>query len=260
VQIFKIDWILAAGTTYKTENDQVLVFRKVGTDSTSDVTIKVDGSKCGAVNSYIAPLRLTTSGSLGPFDLGDKFIVVPNGHEYLFDGSGNIRVVGELIKLGPGETVPADIIARYNDQFWSYYLPVSDSYSFGSATSWADGSEVEVYSLTPTTIEKYIFKHFLRMAQSGITYSTGDISVLFLMDDIPLYNQHSGAGEVGLDFDSFVVASDRLELFNVKDKPIEVLGDHTFKIKAKNVSGGALSISSASITFYAMALYEKRKG
>jgi len=96
------------------------------------------------------------------------------------------------------------------------------------------------------------------MEQSGITYSTGDISVLFLFDDIPQYNQHSTAGMVGLDFDAFVAASDRLELFSLADNPVVVPGDHTWTIKCKNVSGGDLSLSSASITMYTVALYEMK--
>ena len=45
------------------------------------------------------------------------------------------------------------------------------------------------------------------------------------------------------------------DVFTLKDFPIEVPGDHTFKVTATNVSGSAISLSSASITLYAVVDY-----
>jgi len=254
-----LDMIVAAGTEYTVDKPYCLVIRRIGTDISGGTTIKIDGKEAGTYDSTVAPLRETTSGSLGPLDLKNLFYVVPPERKYEFSGSGNVRIIGDLIILEPGETVPADLLARYRDQHLHYFDLISDSYSFGGATSWAANSEVEVYSKQLESFEKLIFNRLAIFSQSGITYSTGDIGVLILIDDVPLYNRDSNTGQVGIDFDAFVITTDRLEHFSFEKTPLEILPDHKITIKAKNVSGSALSLSSASITFKAVAEYLKYK-
>ena len=80
------------------------------------------------------------------------------------------------------------------------------------------------------------------------------------MDNDPFGNSLSDNLAAGIDMLSIPHQDDvasNLDLFRLSDYPIEVLGDHTFKITAKNVSGGDISLSSASITLYAVVEYHR---
>lgn len=255
-----LDSILAAGTAYKMDARHAYIIRKVGTDISGGTQISIDGKECGTYYSAVAPLRATTTGGLGPLDLGNLYYVIPPEADYTFSGSGNVRVIGELLILDPGETIPAEHLARYRTQHVHYITTETATYSFGAATSWAAGDEVSVYTITNETREKRVFNNYIVLSQTGITYSTGNISVLFFRDDVPLYLRDSTAGEVGLDFDSFVPTANTPEVFSLNKMPIELAPDHKFTIKAKNVSGGALTLSSASITATILLEYYKYVG
>lgn len=257
MKIMPLDMIVSAGTEYTVDKPYALVIRKIGTDSAEDITVVIDGKTCGTYNSTVAPLRKTTTGDLGPLDLKNLFYVVPPEYKYKFDGSGNVRVIGELLILEPGESVPADLLARYREQHVHYLTKDSGTYDFGAATAWAAGSEVTVYTRTLETREKIVFNNIVIGSQSGITYSTGNIGILILKDDVPLYVRDSGTGQIGIDFDAFVLASDRTEHFSFEKMPIEIPGDHKITFKAKNVSGGDLTLSSATITLTFIIEYFK---
>lgn len=263
MKTLKIDWYLSAGTEYDLEYDQVLVIRKIGTDSTSQVKIMIDGKYAGSIISYVAPIQKDTTNILPLLDLKDLFLVVPQGLKYKFDGSGTVRIQGELLKLDPGETIPADLIARYKDQFYKYYEYKTATKDLGTDVAWGAGSEIEILSLTPETNEKWIFNNVVRIEQSNIGTDAQKVAIRFYKNDIPLFNRESGAGEEGIDMKAFLIESGKLEFFTLADWPIEVPGDNKLTVKAKNISGSAISPPSGdsiSLTIYMVGIYEKKVG
>jgi len=267
-KIYSLDKILSTNTTYTMEEDRYFVIRKIGVGTTSDVTVNVDGTPCGTFISTVAPLHKTSSNLLGPVDLSRHFIVVPPERKLLFSSSASasVRIVGDLVVLSPGESVLGEHMDRYNSQFNSYITYVSGSYSLGTDVAWADGTEYTVYSLTPATIEEYMFNNFVGVTIENLsaTLSEGDVGIRFFLDGVPFDQLTSNPGQFGIDALSMPAppADTTEEIpFTLEKFPISVLGDHTFEIKARNTSGGSLSPSSGTsitITVYALAHYLRK--
>ena len=259
---FVLDKILVEGTSYRTHPRVALKINKIGTDATSATHLKIDGKVLGDLIEDVAPLHYENTKINGLLDISKLPYVVPPDTDFEVEGASGakVRVVGTLYQLAPGEAVPGDIMSRFDEQPGKFLRYVTGSYSFGTATSWADGTEVDVYTLTPSTIEKYVFNNLLMVDYTGFTANPGDVVIQFYMDNNPIEYLESTNLDRGVDLLSIPHQDDvavNLDLFTLKDFPIEVLGDHTFKVTAKNVSGSAISLSSASITLYAVAEYSK---
>ena len=257
-----LDKIITQGTTYTTHSRVALKIDKLGTDTTTASHLKIDGKEMGDIIEDVAPLHYENTKINGLLDLGDLYyVVLPDTDFEVEGGSGaNFRIVGTLYQLEPGEPVPGDLKARAEAQLNHHLRYVTGSHSFGTATEWADGTEVEVYSLTPTTIERYLFNNLMMFDYSGMTLNAGDVVIKFYMDNNPLEYLECDNLDRGIDILSIPHQDDvaaNLDLFTLKAFPIEVLGDHTLKVTAENVSGSAISLSSASITMYAVAEYER---
>jgi hypothetical protein len=255
--------ILKTNVTYEMEKDRYYVIRRIGTDTTSKVTVKVDGIPVVDMFSTIAPIARTSSNLLGPLDLGEFFIVVPPERKLLFESaaSANVFVEGDLIVLSPGETIPTDHLARYNT-----YATRKITYADVSAivgTSWPAGQEVKVADITPPTIEDWIFDGFAGAAVTGLAAAQayGQINLKLYYDGKPLDLLVAVAGPHGIETLKMPlppVATVDFEPFTFKEKPIYVVGGHTLTVTAINVSGAALSAAAgASIAVRFVAVYKR---
>jgi len=250
------------GTTYTTHPRVAYIIKKLGTNDTSAAKLVVDNKVLGSIIQNVAPERKTNSTIVGPLELGDLFYVIPPDTDFYVEGTSGkgIRVIGDIMQLLPGESLPGSLLDRYRSQPDHHLTYVTGSHSFGSATAWSAGDEVELYSLTPKTIEEYLFDMFLFIEYSGFTANPGDVAIQFYLDNNPiegLFSENLAGGVDLLAIPAYNGASANDEPFSLKDHPIKVLGDHTLKVTAKNVSGGDISLSSASITFYALAKYKR---
>ena len=258
-----LDKIITQGTTYTTHSRVAIKINKVGTDATSASYLEIDGKVTGNLIADVAPIHKTSSYIVGPLDISRLPLVIPPDTDFSVEGASgaNFRIIGTLYQLAPGEAIPGDIMSRFQEQHNKYITYVSNTYSFGAATSWSDGTEVTLYTLTPNTVERYVFNDLLMVDYTGFTPSVGDVAIKFYLDNNPLEYLESENLDRGIDLLSIPhrddVASNE-EPFTLKNFSIEVPGDHTFKVTATNVSGSDISLSSASITFYAVAEYEKK--
>jgi len=251
VDYYKLDKIITQGTTYTTPPDRFYVIRKVGTDATSSVKLVIDGVETGAFYNTIAPLHKTSSNLLGPLDLGDLYYVIPPDKTFYVDGpsGAKVRIIGEIGVLSPGEALPADYARRYTDQGKHYITYLEDTYSKATDEAWAADEEQEVISLTPRTIETYILNNVVMADLTGGSFSEGQFAVRFYRDGQPLDILTSDPGHKGIDILSMPrppADSTEEEPFTLKDRPIEILGDHTLSIKVINVSGSNLSPTTGS--------------
>jgi len=268
VKYYKLDKVYSANTEYIAEEDRFLVIKAIGTDITSDVTVKVRGVPAGTINSYVAPLTVSSSNKFGPLDLKALYIVIPPDSRFEFEssGSGNVRVVGLIGVLGPGEAMPAEYQSRYAAQGNHYVKVVSNSYSVGTDTDWSNGVEYEIYSVTPATIETYVFNDRFGVAVANLSsaLTVGKIGIRMYLDSVALDVLGSNMGPHGLD--AYVMQipptdSNNEAGFTLADNPVTVEGDHTISIKAKNISGSALSPTSGhsiTVTLYAVVEYIRR--
>jgi hypothetical protein len=255
--------ILKTNVTYEMEKDRYYVIRRIGTDATSMVTVKVDGIPVLDIFSTIAPIARTSSNLLGPMDLGEFFIVVPPERKLLFESaaSANVFVGGDLIVLSPGEAIPTDHLARYNTYATRKITYADVSVIVG--TSWPAGQEVKVADLTPPTIEDWIFDSFAGVSVTNLAAARayGQINLKLYYDGKPLDLLVAVAGPHGIETLKMPLppaATVDFEPFSFGDKVIYVVGGHTLTVTAINVSGGALSAATGqNITVRFVAIYKR---
>jgi len=98
--------VLKTNTMYEMEKDRYYVIKRIGTDTTSTVTVEVDGIPVAQIFSTIAPIARTSTNLLTPLDLGEYFIVVPPERKLYFrsSASANVYIEGDLVVLSPGES------------------------------------------------------------------------------------------------------------------------------------------------------------
>jgi hypothetical protein len=261
--IYILKKILKTNTTYTMEKDRYYVIKKIGTDASSKVTVKVDGIPIIDIFSTIAPVARTGSNELGPLDLGDYYIVVPPERQLLFEssGSGNVYIEGELIVLLPGETVPTEHLTRYNTYANRKITYLDTSVTVG--TSWPAGQEVKIADITPNTIEDWLFDGFAGVAVSNLASAQtyGQVNIKFYYDGKPFDLLLSIAGPQGIESLKMPLPpnnSAEKEPFSFKDKPVTVVGGHTLTVTAINVSSSSLSAATGqNIAVRFVAIYKR---
>jgi len=257
---YKLDKIFVQGVTYKLPADRYYVIKKIGTDATSPAYLKIDGVDTGPIISEIAPLHRTSSNLLGPLDLEELYYVVPPNKQFTVIGptGAKIRAIGDIIKLATNEAIAANDAARFAEQGKKYKTYVTGTVSLPA--TWTNGTEYEILSLTPKTIETYLFNNFVGVSISGFTLAEGQVGIIFYLEGTPFDILTSEPGKKGIDAKSMPLPpadSTEEEEFSLGDYPIEVPGDHTFSIRAMNVSGADISVTSGSAKVTAIVRYAK---
>jgi len=255
--------ILKTNTTYEMEKDRYYVIRKIGTDVSAKVTVKVDGIPVADIFNLIAPIAKVRTNILGPRDLGEYFIIVPPERKLLFEstGSGNVYIEGDLVVLSPGEAIPSEHLTRYNTYATRKITYADVSITIGA--SWPAGQEVKVADLTPPTIEDWVFDDFAGVSATGLsaTQTYGQINLKLYYDGKPLDLLVATAGPHGIETLKMPLpptTDTEFEPFTFRDKPIMVVGGHTLTVTAINVSGSALSAATgANIAVRFVAVYKR---
>jgi len=261
--IYILKKVLKTNVTYEMEKDRYYVIKRVGTDTTSKVTVKVDGIPVLDIFTTIAPVAKTSSNLLGPLDLGEYFIVVPPERKLLFEStaSANIYIEGDLVVLSPGEAIPSEHLARYNTYASRKITYVDTSVTVGA--SWPAGQEVKVDDITPPTIEDYIFDNYAGAAVSNTSTALmyGQVTIKLYYDGKPLDLLVTSAGPHGIEVLKMPLpptATAEFEPFSFREKPIAVVGGHTLTVTAINVSGATLSAASGqNIAVRFVAVYKR---
>ena len=261
--VYYLKKTLKTNVTYEMEKDRYYVIKKIGTDTTSKVTVKVDGIPVVDIFSTIAPIARTSSNLLGPRDLEEYFVVVPPERKLLFEStaSANVHIEGDLVVLAPGEAIPTEHLARYNTYVSRKITYIDTSVTIGS--SWAAGQEVKVADITPPTIEDYIFDSFAGVSITGLAAALayGQVTIKLYYDGKPLDLLVYTAGPHGIESLKMPLpptADKEFEAFTFREKPIMVVGGHTLTVTAINVSGGSLSAATGqNIAVRFVATYKR---
>jgi len=259
---FPLDLIIKQGSIYQTPARLALIIQRIGTDSAAAGRLKVDNKPTGDIFNTVAPLHVTSSNLLGPLPLGKLYYVVPPETKFEWDGASGskARLIGQLLKMTPGEALPPAHLDRFNKQIDHYLTYVEGTYSHGTDTDLVADAEVEVVSLTPKTIETYTFAHPVLASIANYTPGEGDLGIRFYLDNSPLDELTEQTKTAGIDILSMPrPPADTTEQipFSLASRPIVVLGDHTISIRARNVKGAAISpAAGTSLTFTITAIYE----
>ncbi len=259
VRYYRFAKTLAGGNTYKLPPDRFYVIKRVGTDSASDITIRIDGIPVLTVRDEFAPIRKTSSNLLGPLDLKQLYLVAPPNKLLQVEGTGNVRIEGVLGILGPGESLPAEYQSRFNMQGKQMITAVTGSYTVG--TSWAANAEYTVLELTPKSNEKYVFNKIAMAKVTNHTLSVGEIAMIFYLEGEPLDILTDEPGHKGIDiyYAPYPPSdTDGEEPFSLEANPIVVEGDNTLKVTMMNVSGSTIT-ETASMVAQVLLLAEYYK-
>jgi len=266
---FSLDLYLTQGSVYETGKREALVIQKIGTnaaDPASPANLRIDDKPLGKITQDLSPLHKINTRFVPLLDLGDLFYVVPPETEVIVEGPSGavIRCKGYLLKLAPAEALPADLMARFNEQPNHYMTFLRGTYSHGTDVALAADAEVEVISYTPKTIEKVILNGLVMAKVANYTESEQDLSIRFFLEGAPLDFVLEKTKTGGIDFMSARYPpneTEEHEAFSLKETPIEVPGDHTLSVKARNISGGPISpAAGTSLSFDIAAIIEYQTG
>jgi len=264
---FPFDLTFIQGKEYETPARIGLVIDKLGTDAAKACHLKIDNKELGDLITIVAPLHKTESNLLGPLKLSPLFYVVPPETKLIVEGpsGAKMRAIGRYIILEPGEAFPEDLLARFREQPDHYLTYVEGTYSHGTDVALAADAEVEVISLTPKTIETYLFNNVLMAAVANYTPSEGDLAIRFRLDGAELDKLLDVTKIAGIDLlAARRPPADTTEIlpFTLEALPIEVLGDHTISIRVRNIKGTSISPAvgtSLEFTITAIVEYKRTK-
>jgi len=259
---FALDLYLTQGKTYETGVREALIIKQIGTDAAdpaSPAHLTIDYKPLGDIFQDLAPLHKINTRFVPLLDLGDLYYVVPPETEVIVDGpsGAKMRCKGELLKLEVGETLPTAYLARFTAQPKHYLTFLRGTYSHGTDVALVADAEVEVISYTPKTIEKAVANGLAMAKVSNYTASEGDIGIRFYLDDAPLDFLLEKTAIAGIDMMSMPYPPTETtdhEAFTLAGSPIEVLGDHTLSVKARNIKGASISPATGTSLVFDVAL------
>jgi len=246
---YVLDKRVKTNTDYVIEDDTALIIQEVGTDDTSKVTAKVDGVPCLEFITDIAALITNASNRNPLFNLGALYIVVPPTKTLRFEGTDNkyVRIRGSLLKFGPGESLPAGYVARYNEQGKKFYSYQAGALS--STTTVAAGSATNLISFECPAGEKWVFDSYL-MAQALVGGSKDyDVTIRVLKQDQPLDNLLNSKLVLGLtQYSTPYPPSDSngAKALSLKEKKIELNPGEVLKVQAVNTSSSSKDLDPST--------------
>jgi len=256
VTTYILDKILDVDTEYEAESDKLFVIRKVGTNSTSKTTLTVAGGPCLETIRALGKLMADSREPYGPLDLGDLYVVVPPDKKFSFSGASGskMRIMGEIVELGPGEPIPAGLSTRYDEQtkkFWSYER---GTFSKGTDTDWPADEENNVIDVDCPAGERWMLDSVYRanIANLAAAHVGGDWALRFYVNDKPLDIISTDMGDPGIALWGLDYIYDTREYHDLKslcNMPILLEPGRNLKVKARNVSGASKSpATGTSIT------------
>ena len=259
-----MDKIVTQGTTYELPADRFYIIKKIGCDQATATKLVIDGVETGPISNLVAPLYATSTKLLGPLDLGNLFYVVPPNKQFYVDGASGakVRCIGQIGVLAPGEAMPTQYASRFAEQGSHYLEWVQGSKLYDADYTWSDGEEIEIYSLTPSTIEEYILNNICQVETGVSGLAAGQAALRVYLDGKVFDILTTDPGKKGLDafFMPRPPKYDGVRVpFTFADWPIKVAGDHTLELKLINVSGGNLTVAAATDQYIDLVVeYHKR--
>jgi len=252
---YRLDKCFDIGTVYRAEEDKAYVIRKIGTNSTTKAVVKAGGAPCCELLAESAPKYPINTNLIPPWDLGSEYIVVPPDKTLTIDGESgkDIRAIGSILVLKPGEILPAGLLTRYDQQFKKFKSYQRGTYSHGTDAAWGDGVENNVLTFTCPAGERWRFDDFLGATVANVSGGLlqGQFGIRIYVDDMPYDLIETKMGRKGIDCISCHLPPKEdvnFEPFMLTDFPIELAPGRTLKISCINVSGGSISpVTGASL-------------
>ncbi|MCD6590271.1 hypothetical protein J7K74_03770 [Candidatus Woesearchaeota archaeon] len=254
---------LKTGTEYQTEERELWVIKRIGTDATSDLTIKIDNKDVLTIRDLWAPIVKSTSNILGPFDLGDLYLVVPPATKIICGtATGNfVRIEGEKLILEPRESPPGDIMSRFYAQTQVFWELLEGSIDLGTDVVFGADSEQKILTVKPEFYHVYKLVGPVMVSVSGGTWNPGDFAVVLYKDGNPEENIYKAQPGPGIDvyYLPRPPTSSNESVFKFPE-PIEITKGHYVEFYIRNVSGADKAPATGSawtFTLSVLAIHQK---
>lgn len=260
-----LDKVFDIGTLYRAEEDKAYVIHRLGTDSTEKATAKVDGAPVAEIINTLAPKQPIDTNLLCLLDLGPLFIVVPPDKPFEFSGESgkDVRAVGEIIELSPGEALAPELLARYGAQTKKYVIYEAATFDKGVGVTWGADEENLVVSIKASAAERLTFNRlFMAKVEKDATLEAQGIWAHQLaVQDKPFDIVDKDMGRPGIAMLSTPYPpadAVNVEPFTLADHPIVVEPGRKLSIKCRNVSGAVQDpTTSLKYTSSVAIVYEK---
>ena len=268
---FHLDTFVKQGVDYRTRARQCLIIQKIGTDTTSvtdPAYLFIDNKKVGPIIQDIAGLHKVSARWLDLLSLGPLYYVIPPKTDFTVKGESAklIRVKGIYAELAVGEEMPSDWRARFERQHKHYYTFLYKYADWSAGKTFAAWSDELIGEITPLTKERYNFHGLASAKLVGWTKADNAVGIRFRIMNAGLEELLDVPSQSVIDITSMPYppsvgsAPENAQPFSLADYPIEVKGDETFRIYARNNTSSAITIDEASGNgpyFLALAEYEK---
>jgi len=262
-----LDKVLKADAEHRLPETTAYRIERIGTDDTSEAYLEIGGRTTGKIIVDTSPMHQTETNKLGLTKLEDLYYFAPPKEPLIFRGTSGkkCRIVGKAIKYMAGEVPSPEDLARFAQQVRKHIKTFYGSKTLAVDEDWADGRELTVFEITPLTTEKILLDNIAMMKFTNITVAEADVAMIPKIDGNPIIADIKEPPYQGIDAISMPYPpKDTTEEipFSFKDIPIEVLGDKTLSIIAKNVSGATISPTAGTalkVEFRCLARYEKKE-
>jgi len=247
-EFYKFDKIFDIGTTYRAEPDKAYIIKALGTDSTTIAKVVVAGAPAIEFLDEFAPCYKINTNLYGPLELGDQYIVVPPDKTLEMTGESgkDVRAVGELVVLGPGEALSPIHMARYEEQAKRFFSYQRGTYSHGTDTAWAADYEKDIITFSVPAGERWEFSNIIGATIANVSggLTKGQFAIRIYVDDKPFDNVVTEMGRKGIDVVSCHLPPKEDVNFNpftLLEYPITIGPGRTIRISCINVSGANIS-------------------
>ena len=248
-----LDKALKTGTLYRTEPDMYYLIDRIGTDSTSEGTLEIDGSTVLKLINNLAQPQPTDAKRFPPIELKQNYLVVPSNKTFKFTGSSGsiMRIMGSLFSLAPGEAIAPAHASRFTEQPRKYYIYKTGTWTPTVEGTMADKEEQMVINVTCDAGERWRFDRYLYVERKAqIKDKTfGNIGLRLFVDDKPLDNIDPDKGPMALDSNAGDYCVDTTHYYMpiaLELTPIALESGRNFKIKARNISGAGIAYSATT--------------
>ncbi len=240
----------STATDYRAESNKSLIIKYIGTNSTSKVSVIVEGINAGEFNSYFAPITVTSDNVLGFFDLQDLYIVIPKGAKFRFEGPSGYYVYceGDMLIHEFGEELPAEFKTRYNEQGLKRWTYLEGSYTSAAAASIPALAEYTVLDFTCPAGRTYVLNSIFEAEAytSAGTIPRERLAHRIYINDNPIDNLDSTFAPFGIS----TVMTPRpprmtlnAEPFTLDVMPIQLVPGMNLKVKVVN-NGGSVTLAT----------------
>ena len=248
-----LDKALKTGVLYRTEPDMYYVIEAIGTDSTTEGKLEIDGSTVLKTLDDLAQPQPTDAKRFPPMELKSNYLVIPPDKTFQFTGSSGsiMRILGSMFALAPGETMVPAHASRFTEQPRKYYEYETGTWTPTVDGTMADKEEQEVISKSVPAGERWRVDRYLYVERKAHLKDKkfGIIGLRLYVDDKPLDNIDPEKGPIAMDSnrgDYYDGATHFYMPLALELAPIALDAGRNIKIKVRNISGAGISYTTTA--------------